>query len=647
MRLLILSCLLPGILTHSAEDPNVNRLNEILGYTNNSVAPCDDYHKYACGNWATKHKDDDFVEITGLIDAKVNRDLMTLMEELEQRTLDPSSVEAKALSYYRTCRQAPMRTRLGRHYLRLVPPNEQIKWPQFTGRSRKWPSHKFHWLETLARLRLYGLNTCLVQVKVWPDPYNTTNYNVHIDGVVHDEQKKLLGDIWMINMLLRTLGVHSSKALHLARQVKMLENVVGNENEEEQEELTLQELERKTGRGTNWRKYLQIVLGRTVPSDFVVHVTNVDYLVMLVDLLNNWNREVVASYIMLHFTKDLHIMSQSVEAIECIKEVRGNMELATELLYEQRFIGSDKLRQHVNAVQDVFEQLRKKFKQKLEENRIQVPEVQLNMLKAKLRHLRLNFGNMPQHVNRTRFVQEYYTELPLANDRDYGSSFLEIQKFNMRKWFKQLDEPLPDATDFFYISDFDTGISSTPYFMTRQNVIIIPYGILQVPFVQHDVHDIFRFTLMGFVLGHELMHAFDPNSLALDYRGNFNQLLSQIYEESNYASAAACLVRDETDYVDERAADFGGTRLAYDVYFDADSKFNQSQPAFTSIPLKQLFFLNVAQFFCGKKGTSFVGHDDDEIRLRQLVMNFDSFAHSHNCLEERDKMHPTEKCRIW
>lgn len=647
MRLLILMCFMASTLAHSSEDPNVNRLNEILSYTNESIAPCDDYYKHACGNWATKHDDDEFVEITGLIDAKVNRDLITLMEELEQRTLDPSSVEAKALSYYRTCRKAPMRTRLGRHYLRLVPPNEHIKWPQFTGRSGKWPSHKFHWLETLARLRLYGLNTALVQVKVWPDPYNTSNYNVHIEGVVHDERKKLLGDVWIINLLLRTLGVPSLKAQHLSRQVKMLEDVVGNDDNEEQEDFTLQELERKTGRGSNWRKYLQIVLGRTVPSDFVVRVTNIDYLVTLVNLLNNCNREVVASYIMMHFTKNLHILSQSQEAIGCINEVRGNMELATELMYEQRFIGSHKLRQHVNAVQDVFEQLRKKFQQKLQENRVQVPGVQLNMLKVKLQHLRLNFGNMPQHVNRTQFVQQYYTELPLANDKDYGSSFLQLHKFNMRKWFNQLDGPLSDAANFFYISDFDTGISSTPYYMIRQNVIIVPYGILQAPFVQHDVHDIFRVTMLGFVLGHELMHAFDPNSLALDFRGNFNQLLSQIYKDSSYASVATCLMRDETEYVDERAADFGGVSLAYDMFFDANSKYNQSQPAFTNIPLKQLFFLNVAQFFCGKKGTSFVGHDDDEIRLRQLAMNFDSFAHSHNCLEERDQMHPAEKCRIW
>lgn len=645
MKLFILMCLLASTLAQSSEDPNVNRLNEILSYRNESIAPCDDYYKYACGNWATKHEDDDYVEITGMMEENVNRDLATLMEELEQRTLDPSSVEAKVLSYYRTCLKAPMRTHLGRHYLRMVPPNEHIKWPQFTGRSGKWPSHKFHWLETLARLRVYGLNTALVQVKVWPDPYNTTNYNVYIAGVVHDDRKKLLGSTLIINLLLRSLGVTGARALHLSRQITMLENVVGNDDNDEEEELTLQELERKTGRGSNWRKYLEIVLDRTVPSDFVVRVTNIDYLVTLVNLLNNWDREVVASYIMMHFTK--HLQYLDVRATKCTNEVRGHMELATELLYEQRFLGADKLRQHVNAVQDIFEQLRKKFQQRLQENRVKVPEVQLNMLKVKLQHLRLNFGNMPQHVNRTQFVQEYYSELPLANDKDYGRSFLQLQKFNMRQWFKQLDVPLSDATNFFYISDFDTGISSTPYYMIRQNVIIIPYGFLQSPLVQHDVHDIFRVALLGFVLGHELMHAFDPNSLGLDFRGNFNKLLVQIYTESSYATVATCLLRDETNYVDERAADFGGLRLAYDVFFDANSKYNQSQPAFTNIPLKQLFFLNVAQFFCGGKGMSFIGHDADEIRLRQLAMNFDSFAQSHNCSEGRDQMHPAEKCHIW
>lgn len=647
--LLIFMCLVGSRQALSTEDPNVNRLNEILSYTNESVAPCDDYYKYACGNWAKKHEGDKFFEITGMIDDRVNRDLITLMEELQQRSLDPSSVEAKTLSYYRTCRLAPKQSL--RAFLKLVPPNDQIKWPQFT--QGTWLSQKFHWLETLARLRLYGMNDALISAHVLPHPMNNSKYYLNIEKSSYVNEKETLGGVLKIILLLQTAGVRSSKAKRLAHEIRFLENAVNGIEEDEDEEenvqdLTLQELEHLTGLGNNWRKYLEIYLGRIVPADLVVRVINANYLVNLMELLKNWDRDVIASYIMLHFGRHLtSLTKQNQEPITCIKEVRRNMEHATEMLYEQRFIGGQNLRLHVDTVQQLFDKLRQKFLQMLDENFFQVPAAQLNMLKIKAQHMHLNFGNLPQHLNHTQFLKEFYADLPQADEGNYTSSWLQLQQFRMRQLNKQLDGPLTNATNLFYISSHDATSSSTPYYIGRYNTIFVPYGILQPPLLQYGVHDIFKVGLLGFVISHELMHGFVFYNLIFDFKGNFNQLLSEIGEKSNYNSVESCLMRDETDYVEERAADFGAIRLAYEMYFDANCRFNQSQPNFTNIPLKQLFFLNVAQFFCGNALALFENHDPDEIRLRQLAMHFDSFAHSHNCLEGRDAMHPAAKCRIW
>lgn len=109
-----------------------------------------------------------------------------------------------------------------------------------------------------------------------------------------------------------------------------------------------------------------------------------------------------------------------------------------------------------------------------------------------------------------------------------------------------------------------------------------------------------------------------------------------------------CLSRDGTDYIDEREADIAGIRLAYDVYFGPGSKFSQTQPNFTSVPLKQFFFLNLAQFFCGDATEAdFLDHDADEMRLRQVLINFPAFAEAYNCRQDLDNMHPSEKCRLW
>ncbi|XP_030555830.1 membrane metallo-endopeptidase-like 1 [Drosophila novamexicana] len=636
-----------------AFNPNTQLLNQILGYVNESVAACNDYYKYACGKWGEKHENDSFSEITGLIDHKVNENLIVLMNELQQRPLEPGSVEDKVLTFYQTCRQASESTRLSRTYLELVPPNEQIPWPQLKRRPDHWSSIKFQWMETLARLRRYGLTNVIFKLEVLPDLKNSSKYTVSIDRPYFEHKDQRLRGTLLTMLTLRMLGINSEKAWTLARKVKLFESAVRElvemeyeEKSEFYEELSLQQLEVHTG--GQWRKYLEIVLGRNVPADYVLQVENSACLTALMHLVNGWNREVVATYIMLHFVSYVQKETmQSDEPIECIQDVRRNMELATNLLYEQRFIGSDKLRQHQSDVLDLFHLLRQQFLKKLDANSLQLLASEVQMLRAKMLNMTINVGNMPNTADRTSFVKRYYADLHLAKDRNYALNHLRLLEFRTRRWFEQLDGAL-NATNFFFISDSETGMSSTPYYLLRQNIIIVPYGILQEPIFHHDAHDIFKVSLLGFMLSHELMHGFVSGGFIFDFRGNYNKLGKRIIMESEYSSGISCLNRNETDYLDEREADIAGIRLAYDVYFGPGSKFNLAQPSFTNLSLKQLFFLNLAQFFCGNTTPDdFADHDADELRLKQMLINFSAFAETHGCREDLDNMHPAQKCRLW
>ncbi|XP_064553944.1 membrane metallo-endopeptidase-like 1 [Drosophila montana] len=636
-----------------ASNPNTELVNQILGYVDESVAACNDYYKYACGKWSEKHENASFLEITGLIDQKVNENLIVLMDELQQRPLEPDSVEDKVLTFYQTCRQASASTRSSRRYLELVPPNEQIPWPQLNRRSDHWGSIKFHWMETLARLRRYGLTNVIFKLEVMPDLKNSSKYAVSIDRPYFELKDQRIRGTLLTMLTLRMLGINSKKAWTLARKVKLFESAVRElvemeyeEKSELYEELSLQQLELLTG--GQWRKYLEIVLGRNVPADYVLQVENSARLNALVHLVDGWNREVVASYIMLRFVSYVHKETMdSDEPIECVQDVRRNMELATNLLYEQRFIGSDKLRQHKADVLDLFELLRKQFLKKLDANNLRLSASELEMLRAKMLNMSINVGNMPNTADRASFVKRFYADLHLAEDRNYALNHLRLLEFRTRRWFEQLDGAL-NASNFFFISDVQTGMSSTPYYLLRQNIIIVPYGILQEPIFYHDAHDVFKVSLLGFMLSHELMHGFVSGGLIFDFRGNYNERGTRIILESEYSSGISCLNRNETDYLDEREADIAGIRLAYDVYFDPGSKFNLTQPSFTNLSLKQLFFLNLAQFFCGNAAPNdFEEHDADELRLKQMLINFSAFAEAHGCREDRDNMHPAQKCRLW
>ncbi|TDG43097.1 hypothetical protein AWZ03_010481 [Drosophila navojoa] len=645
---------------NAGANANTELLTQILSYVNVSASPCHDYYSYACGNWAQIHENDSFMEITGLIDQKVNEKLLMLLTELQeqQSSLQSDSVQAKVLSFFQTCQLASSSTRRGEHYLALAPPNEQIPWPQFQNQSETWDSSKFNWMETLARLQRYGLTNVLFDPNVLPDLTNSSNYLIHLKTPSFEEKNERLGSRTRTKAWLRILGTSPQRATLLAHKVKDLELKVAalvagqpdeNDNADEtltDEYLTVEELEAKIG--GQWRKYFETLLGRSVPAEFVVNVDCVAYLKALQELIKEVDRDVVASYIMLRFVSYLQEESMaSNEPIACVQDVRRVMELATNLLYEKRFISPDRLRRHQSNLSELFEVLRKQFLKILQTNNLHLASEAVDLLRAKLLNVTINIGNMPQGVDRSSFVDAFYADLHLAGNRDYAADHLRLLEFRTRRWFEQLDRAFNIST-YFYISDSDTGMSSTPYYMLRQNVIIVPYGILQRPVFYQDSHDVFKVSLLGFMLSHELMHGFVSGGLIYDFRGNYNELGAEIVLEDKYSSAISCLNRNETEYIDEREADVAGIRLAYDAYFDSDSKFDQSQPSFSTLTLKQLFFLNVAQFFCGDATPDdFEGHDADEMRLRHVLINFAPFAEAYGCRQGSDNMHPANKCRIW
>lgn len=657
LRLIFLLLLASASSQASKANANANTelMTQILSYVNVSASPCHDYYSYACGNWALRHENDSFMEITGLIDQKVNEKLLMLLTELQeqQSSLQPDSVQAKVLSFFQTCELASNSTRHAKHYLALVPPNEQIPWPQFKNRSVAWHSSKFHWMETLARLQRYGLANVLFDPHVLPDLRNSSKYLIRLQAPSFKEKSVLFGSRVLTKLMLRKLGTKPQQASRLAKDVVDLNQEIAtllagqpDEDDETYEYLTVQELEAQIG--GQWRKYFEVLLGRSVPAEFVVNVNCVAYLKALQELIKEMDSDVVASYIMLGFAS--HVKEESMESsqpIACVQDVRRNMELATNLLYEQRFISPDRLRKHQGNLSELLEVLRKQFLKILQTNNLKLTPQALELMRAKLLNLTINIGNMPQAVDRTSFVEEFYADLHLAGHRDYAAHHLSLLEFRTRRYLEQLDRAYNIST-YFYISDSDTGMSSTPYYMLRQNVIIVPYGILQRPIFYDSSHDVFKVSLLGFMLSHELMHGFVSGGLVYDFRGNYNELSAGILLDDKYSSALSCLNRNETEFIDEREADIAGIRLAYDAYFDSDSKFDQSQPSFSTLTLKQLFFLNMAQFFCGDASPDdFQGHDADELRLRQVLINFAPFAEAHGCRQDSDNMHPANKCRIW
>ncbi|XP_026844604.1 membrane metallo-endopeptidase-like 1 [Drosophila persimilis] len=642
-----------------ADHPNSRLLDNILSYVDREVSPCDDFFSHACGKYATKHLTDPFTEITQMVDHKVNQELLTLMGELEQRSREPgfnkTSVEAKVWSFYRTCRDASNDTRSARHYLELVPPDEGLTWPQYTPEGRTWPSDRFKWLETLARLHRYGEVNILMSAVVRATPNNSSEYRMDLSMPSLEAKEQRLRPFTETMQVLAVLGVEPACTFLLTKEMKTLETALRNLIEEDDDDtdgqyMTVLQLERRTG--AHWQKFIEILLGHPISPQFQVHVENFGYFKGLVQLMDAKDRRVVASYMMTRLM--LYLWDETMdsqEPIECVKDVRRNMNLATSLLYKERFLGSAGLLQRYSeSVVQMFNQLRLQFLRLVKRNRLRLDRSQRRMITWKVHNFVLNIGNMPPNSEHRTFVSQHYASLGLSSaDLDYGRSHLQLLEFRTRQWMEQLNHSPHRVNDYFYITDSESGMSSSPYYMIRQNVIIIPYGFLQEPVFHPDSHDVFKFSLLGFILAHELMHAFDGHGVFYDGEGNFSEMGQEIGNSARFEAGLECINRNETQYLNERVADIAGIHLAYDAYFGAMSQQSRSQPDFTTMPLKRIFFLNLAQFFCGDgASTNFVDHDTDSVRLKQTLTNFVAFNEAFDCREDRQGLgSSSERCQLW
>ncbi|XP_034666742.1 membrane metallo-endopeptidase-like 1 [Drosophila subobscura] len=650
--LALIACATVG--AQKVSNPNTRLLDNILSYVDTEVSACDDYFGHACGKYAKKHLDDPFTEITQMVDHKVNQDLLTLMQELEQRSQPPNfnltSVEAKVWSFYHTCRNALSDTRSGRHYLTLVPPDEGLTWPQFTPEGSVWPGERFKWMETLARLHRYGEVNILMKVFIQSSPSNSSEYVMDLSMPSLEETGQRLRPFVETMRTLAVLGVPTAHALTLTKKIKSLETALRDIIDEDDDDtngqyMTVRQLQRRTG--VHWQKFIELLLAQPIEPQFRVNVQNLGYFKALVQLLNDREPSVVASYMMTRLM--LYLWEETMdseEPLECVKDVRRNMNLATSLLYKERFLGSaGHLQRNSASVVQTFEQLRRQFVRLVKRNRLRLDRTQRRMITQKVHDMVLNIGNMPQHIDHRRYVSQHYASLDMSSgDLDYARSHLQLLEFRNRQWMSQLSHSPHRVSEYYYITDSSTGMSSSPYYMIRQNVIIVPYGFLQEPVFLPDSHKVFKFSLLGFILAHELMHAFDGHGVIYDGQGNLSEAGLQIGSSARFEAGLECINRNETAYLNERVADMDGIKLAYDAYFGAESHQNRTQPDFTDMPLQRIFFLNLAQFFCGNGDASnFLDHDADAVRLKQTLANFAAFNEAFQCPTARS----TERCQLW
>jgi putative endopeptidase len=203
------------------------------------------------------------------------------------------------------------------------------------------------------------------------------------------------------------------------------------------------------------------------------------------------------------------------------------------------------------------------------------------------------------------------------------------------------------------------------YYNPAMNEIVFPAGILQSPFYDPKADDAVNYGGIGAVIGHEMTHGFDDQGRQYDAKGNLRDWWTK--EDGEKFNAKAAMVGQQYSkfspldsvYVNgkltmgENLADLGGLTIAYQAFQKtAQAKEGKSIDGFTP---NQRFFLAWGQIWrtnirpeAARQQVLTDPHSPGQFRTNGPLMNMPEFYQAFGC-KPTDKMErpTTEQARIW
>ncbi|XP_050540136.1 neprilysin-4-like [Daktulosphaira vitifoliae] len=213
-------------------------------------------------------------------------------------------------------------------------------------------------------------------------------------------------------------------------------------------------------------------------------------------------------------------------------------------------------------------------------------------------------------------------------------------------------------------------VSVNGYNDIYSNAIVLPVGMLHLPFYHNVRIQALNYGMVGLVVGHEIMHAFDDSGRMYDKKGNRIQWWTKETLET-FSKKAECFVQQYNNYYlkvlgnqinvnglltqNENIADIGGLSHAYLAYQKYISKHGTENrlPGLEDLTPEQLFFVGFASIWCESTTEQSLlndllsdVHSPGRIRVLGTLSNSIEFAKVFQC-PVGSPMNPLDKCIIW
>ncbi|KAM9300806.1 kell blood group glycoprotein isoform 2-T2 [Morus bassanus] len=623
-------------------------LARLLNSRNDSVDPCEDFYKYACGSWEGKQSSRTTEESLNVFDVLLEENQLILKRLLEgPQFVIRGSAKEKAIQFYRSCMDTQRIEFQGTQPLKNL--LNQVGGWNITGVGK---AKDFN--ETLQTLMGRYSTFPFFSVHVGPSPSDLKTNIIQIDHPEFEmppeskfKEKNYLEVLRVYLSYLKKLGgllggpqdgPPDSFSLTLSF-ISNLQRVVTPLQERQQRGMlffrtTIRELQEKAP-AIDWLSCLQAVfhpMPMNLSQPIVVH--DMDYLRGMSQLIEQWQKErVLHIYMIVCLVGNLSpaLDSRFQEArLELSKILSGKM--------GSRMIPAERWRKCLTdtssffepvlgqmIVQEIFPQQTKKLAEQMFSEIQDALYGQLDQLewmdeqtrqeaKVLVSKLQVEIG-CPAHMLQTAKVNLEYQNLEIHEDTFFLNVVACLKVLRENSYLKLLQH---HSQDNWHVSPWTVH----SYYSIRHHMVVFPAGMFRSPFFHMEFPSAVNFGAIGFFMAHELLHTFYgyvlPGGCPTCNRSALQKSIDCLVEQ--YESYGFNV--NGTFTLLENTADTGGLTIAYQAMCGHQD------------PKKLQSSLNTDP------------HSPLPLRVCGPVSNSQDFAKHFHC-SSGSPMNPDNKCHIW